>query len=432
MSEGQSQRSVVSSVQHQQEAEVEERERVAAETAATTARLVMAELAAARVEVKATVTADAARAAAAELEALRASSTGSSVSADDDRDNELKLAREAAREQAAQWAAVHPQGRRGGSLDRRGRAGSWVDGDCGLYRRRGSPSPDRYHGHYGIQAIVRDVGPGDGWPTLTKTNYVEWTAVMRVRLQVRHMWEAVRYGDVDYYEYRRALNALIVAIPSEMRFSLSKKRTIKEAWDAIAAARIGSDRARKTTLQALRKEWENLAFKPGEDVDDFALRLNTLQQKMVQFGNDTYGEERVIEKLFRCIPEKYKQIARSIESLLYLSTMSIEKAIGRLKVIDDDEPQPLSGPITVGGKLHLTREQWEACQGDGKKGESPPSMGGRKRSKRHKSRGGTQAGARGHAEGSARGGTPGGAVGNQKPARDDACHNCGKLGHWAK
>jgi hypothetical protein len=36
------------------------------------------------------------------------------------------------------------------------------------------------------QAIVRDIGPGGGWPTLTKTNYVEWAAVMRVRLQVRH------------------------------------------------------------------------------------------------------------------------------------------------------------------------------------------------------------------------------------------------------
>jgi hypothetical protein len=51
--------------------------------------------------------------------------------------------------------------------------------------------------------------------------------------------------------------------------------------EARAAAHIDSDRARKTTLQALRKEWENLAFKPGEDVDDFALRLNILQQKMV-------------------------------------------------------------------------------------------------------------------------------------------------------
>jgi hypothetical protein len=237
----------------------------------------MAELAAARAEIDA--------AAVAELEALRASSTGSSVSADDDRDNEFNLTREAAREQVAQWAATHPQGRRGGSPngrrcaggapgegarggrapdgggspDRRGRAGGWVDEDRGLYRRRGSPSPDKYHGHRGIQAIVKDVGPDCGWPTLTKTNYVEWAAVMRVRLQVRHMWEAVRYGDVNYYEDRRTLDALITAVPPEMQFSLSKKRTAKEVWDAIVAARIGCDRACKTTLQALRKEWENLA-----------------------------------------------------------------------------------------------------------------------------------------------------------------------------
>jgi hypothetical protein len=217
--------------------------------------------------------------------------------------------------------------------------------------------------------------------------------MMRVWLQVRHMWETVRYGDIDYYEDRRALDALIAAVLLEMQFLLSKKRSDNEALDAIAAARIGGDRARKTTLQALRKEWENLAFKPGENVDDFTLSLNTLQQKMVQFGDDTYDKERTVEKLFWCIPEKYKQITRSIESLLNLSTMSIEEAIGRLKVVDDDEPQPLSGPITVGGKLHLTREQWEACQEDGKKGESPPSMGGRKCGKRRKSRGGAQAGA---------------------------------------
>ena len=153
---------------------------------------------------------------------------------------------------------------------------------------------------------------------------------MKVRLQVRRMWEAVQDSNVDHLEDRRALDALIAAVPPEMQFSLSNKRTAKEAWDAIAAARIGSDRARKSTLQALRKEWESLGFKPGEDVDDFALRLNTLLQKMVKFGDATYTEERAVEKLFRCIPEKYKQMARSIESLLDLSTMTIEEAIGRL------------------------------------------------------------------------------------------------------
>jgi hypothetical protein len=130
MFEGQSQRSVTLSAQHRQEAEVaaaEERERAAARAA----RLAMAELAAVRVEVEAAAAADAACAVAAELEALRTSSTDNSVSADDDRDKKLKLAREAQREQAAQWAATHPQGRRGGSPDGRGRAGGAPGGRGG-------------------------------------------------------------------------------------------------------------------------------------------------------------------------------------------------------------------------------------------------------------------------------------------------------------
>ena len=246
MSAGQSQRSVASSTRRRQEAELaaaEERERAAAETAAAAARasrLAAAELAAARAEAEAAAAANAARAAAAEVEALRGS-IGSSISADDTADADLELLeREAARARAAQWAAAHAH-ERGGSLDRRGRAGGApgggahgngggrVDGERGLHRQRGSLSPDRYHGYHGLQAVVRDVGPGGGWPTLTKTNYVEWAAVMRVKLQVRHMWEAIRYGDVDYDQDRRALDALIAAVPSEMQFSLTNKRTAKEA-----------------------------------------------------------------------------------------------------------------------------------------------------------------------------------------------------------
>jgi hypothetical protein len=56
-----------------------------------------------------------------------------------------------------------------GSLDKHRRVDGWVDGDHGLYRRRDTPSPDRYHGHRVIQAIIRDAGPSGGWPTLTKT-----------------------------------------------------------------------------------------------------------------------------------------------------------------------------------------------------------------------------------------------------------------------
>jgi hypothetical protein len=41
-------------------------------------------------------------------------------------------------------------------------------------------------------------------------------------------------------------------------------------------------------------------------------------------------------------------------------------------------------------------------------------------------------GRRGRAEGNARRGSHGGTTDNQKSSRDDAYHNCGKHGHWAK
>jgi hypothetical protein len=98
---------------------------------------------------------------------------------------------------------------------------------------------------------------------------------------------------------------------------------------------------------------------PGEDIDDFALRLNTLLQKLVQFGDDTYGEERAVEKLFRCIPEKYKQMARSIESLLDFYTMTIKEAL------DDRDGGGAAGSI------HCSCEHRTTSSGTGRNG-SPP------------------------------------------------------------
>jgi predicted AlkP superfamily phosphohydrolase/phosphomutase len=58
---------------------------------------------------------------------------------------------------------------------------------------------------------------------------------------------------------------------------LSDKASAKEAWDSIATAHISVDRVRHATLQWLRKDWENLAFRPGEQIKYFALRLSTMK-----------------------------------------------------------------------------------------------------------------------------------------------------------
>ncbi|XP_066164603.1 uncharacterized protein [Oryza sativa Japonica Group] len=247
--------------------------------------------------------------------------------------------------------------------------------------------------------------------------------VMKVKLQARHMWDTVWYGDVDYGEDRRALEALLAAVPTEMQSSIVNKRTTKDAWDAIASARIGSDRARRSTLQKLRQDWENLAFKPGEDIDDFVLRLNSLQQRLAQLGDTTIDEERAVEKLLRVVPEKYTQLALSIETLLDFTELTIEEVMGRLKAVDNRKQLPPSEPITIGGKLFFTKEQWLARQQEWKKGEATGSSASGSSSSRKR---------RPRKWEKARSGALGDANGEHKGSRDDTCHNCGKTGYWAK
>jgi hypothetical protein len=79
---------------------------------------------------------------------------------------------------------------------------------------------------------------------------------------------------------------------------------------------------------------------------------------MMQFSDDNYGEKRAVEKLFQCIPEKYKQTTRSIEFLCDIYTMSIEEAIDHLNIINDDEPQPLLRSITRADGLQCSTLRW--------------------------------------------------------------------------
>ena len=60
-----------------------------------------------------------------------------------------------------------------------------------------------------------------------------------------------------------ALEAILATVPAEYRELLGAKNSAKEAWEAIVAMRVGSDRAKKVTAQLLKQEYPNLKFKDG-------------------------------------------------------------------------------------------------------------------------------------------------------------------------
>jgi hypothetical protein len=122
-----------------------------------------------------------------------------------------------------------------------------------------------------VQRVIREVSARSGYPTLTKTNYLDWALLMKVNLRARMLWDVIEHGGADIHEEMMALDALCSVVPSEMVSSIADKLTTKEAWKTIADLRVGDDRMKKTADVLLRTKFDLATFNDGESVEDFAL-----------------------------------------------------------------------------------------------------------------------------------------------------------------
>ncbi|XP_071680382.1 uncharacterized protein [Lolium perenne] len=172
---------------------------------------------------------------------------------------------------------------------------------------------------------------------LTRTNYSDWALVMRVKPQGQGRWEVVEHGVGDYHDDREALGTILGAVPPKMLRSLAVKDTAKEAWDALKTLRLGSERVREARAQTRRSEFENLRFKDGEKVEQFAMRLTGIMHEL----------------------ERFKQLAYSIQQLLDLKKLTVEELTGRFLAVEEElDLEEEEGGQHGGTHLLLTEEQW--------------------------------------------------------------------------
>ena len=93
-----------------------------------------------------------------------------------------------------------------------------------------------------IHRVVKEGGGGStSYPVLTKTNYNDWSLLMKIKLEAKCLWGAIDPGGnaVERHEDRMALDAICSAVPPEMISTLAVKESAKDAWESIRVMQIG-------------------------------------------------------------------------------------------------------------------------------------------------------------------------------------------------
>jgi hypothetical protein len=181
---------------------------------------------------------------------------------------------------------------------------------------------------------------------------------MKVKLKARALWNTIEHG-VSYIEEEiMALDELFIAVPQEMIPLIMKMETVKEAWDAIAAMRVGDDRVRRATAQQIWQMFHMAMYNEGEMVEDYALHLYSLAVHLATLGEGV-KEGQIMEKMLYTLMSQFIQISISIKTLLDVSKMSMADLTRRLKEAEEALKEPPTS-MQHEDKLYLMEEEWDA------------------------------------------------------------------------
>lgn len=87
------------------------------------------------------------------------------------------------------------------------------------------------------------------WPMLTRSNYAEWSLLMKINYEAMEIWDVIDPGtNVRRSQDRQAMGALMRSVPKEMWGTLGAKTMVKEAWETVMVMRVGADRVKEVNV----------------------------------------------------------------------------------------------------------------------------------------------------------------------------------------
>nr|GEV22215.1 putative mitochondrial protein [Tanacetum cinerariifolium] len=124
---------------------------------------------------------------------------------------------------------------------------------------------------------------------------------------------------------------------------------------------VEENRVQQAKQQTLKSEFEMLQMEENESIDSFVTRLASIINKAGSVKL-AYEDSTLVRKLLNAIPDRFLQIVASIEQYSDLDTMSLDKAIGRLKIFKERLKYKNERPVNTQERLLFAQHEDQGQQ----------------------------------------------------------------------
>nr|XP_048328422.1 uncharacterized protein LOC125422023 [Ziziphus jujuba var. spinosa] len=118
--------------------------------------------------------------------------------------------------------------------------------------------------------------------------------------------------------------------------------TPRKAWEKLQEQFQGSTRSRQMQLLNLRREFENLTMLELETVKEFSDKLMKIVNQ-IRFLGESFLDQRIIEKILICLPDKYKAMISTLEETKDLTQLTVVELINALQAREQRRSLRLQG-----------------------------------------------------------------------------------------
>ncbi|GAU24969.1 hypothetical protein TSUD_312040 [Trifolium subterraneum] len=177
--------------------------------------------------------------------------------------------------------------------------------------------------------------------------YEHWAMLMENLLRSKEFWslietgvtvappqataEQLRIANESKLKDLKVKNYLFQSIDRTIIETILVRETAKDIWDAMQRKYQGSSRVKRAQLQALRRDFEVLAMRDGESVDEYFGRVLTIANRMTVHG-ERLEAVTIVEKILRSMHPRFNHVVCSIEVSCDVTTLSVEELQSTLLV----------------------------------------------------------------------------------------------------